>query len=424
MKESLLHFIWSHQKFFDRNFQTRNGVRLAVLHPGVVNSNQGPDFLDAKIYLDGLYWSGSVELHVNASDWYRHGHQCDSNYEGVILHVVWNFDMDVCYPNGNPIPTLELANYVQKDLLDQYQNRFKQLPNFISCEQHLSQFTTVEWLGWQDRLFVERMESRVSSIYELLKKHNNDWEAVLFVFLAKGFGLNLNGETFYEMALQIPIKRIRQLHKKTEDLEALFMGQLGLLNPPLKDAYQKNLFHRYQYLKIKFSLKKFCSIPVKFGRLRPPNFPTIRLAQLAQLYGSNSSLFQSMVDSPTLDEAFELFRVKASSYWVRHFNFGVRGKIQPKVITRTFFNLIVINTLLPIRFAYQSYLGKDGTQDLFEWASKIPSEHNRILNGFANLGVPIINASSSQSLIQLFKNYCSKKKCLKCRVGFQLMKTN
>ncbi|MEK9613403.1 MAG: DUF2851 family protein [Flavobacteriaceae bacterium] len=424
MKESFLHYIWSHQKFFNRNFQTQNGVSLAILHPGVPNPNQGPDFLDAKIYLDGLYWSGSVELHVNASDWYRHGHQKDSNYEGVVLHVVWNFDIDVCYPNGNAIPTLELADYVQKDLLDQYQNRFDQLPNFISCEQHISQFSAVDWLGWQDRLFVERMESRLISIHELLKKFHNDWEAVLFVFLAKGFGLNLNGETFYEMALQIPIKCIRQLHIKTEDLEALFMGQLGLLNSPLEDAYQKNLFHRYDYLKAKFHLKTFRSIPVKFGRLRPSNFPTIRLAQLAQLYSRNSSLFQSMVNCLSLDEAFELFRVQASSYWDQHFNFGVLGKIQPKVITRTFFNLIVINTLLPIRFAYQSYLGKDGAQDLFEWATQIPSEHNRILDSFTKLGVPIINASSSQSLIHLFKNYCSNRKCLNCRVGFQLMKCN
>ena len=175
MKESLLHFIWRFQKFSKSQLKTVDGKALEILFPGYLNTSGGPDFSEAKIYLDKLYWSGAVELHVCASDWFRHGHQKNAAYDNVILHVVWDFDSDVCYPNGQTIPTLDLSSYVSSTALENYQKTFLQKPKFISCEEHLSRFSKARWLSYQERLFVERMEGRVETIQQLLKEHKNDW---------------------------------------------------------------------------------------------------------------------------------------------------------------------------------------------------------------------------------------------------------
>ena len=229
MKEAFLHYLWRFQKFSKNNLTTTDLRRIAVLDPGTPNSGAGPDFFSAQIYSEELHWIGAVELHVLSSDWFRHGHQEDSNYDGVILHVVWENDSDVCYPNGNSIPTIQLRDFVSAEELELYKKTFLKKPLFVPCEKFMDQFLTANWLDWQERLLVERMEYRFDSIYTLLKDTKNDWEAVLFILLAKGFGLNQNGANFFSMAKQIPFSVIRHLNGKPENIEALLMGQLGLL---------------------------------------------------------------------------------------------------------------------------------------------------------------------------------------------------
>lgn len=423
MNESLLHYLWRFQKFSKSDLQTVDGQSLEILFPGHLNTLAGPDFSQAKIYLDQLYWGGAVELHMNASDWFRHGHQNDSAYDNVILHVVWNFDSDVCYPNGTPIPTLELSNYVAAETLDNYSSCFLKKPQFISCEKELGRFSSAKWLGFQERLFVERMEFRTQVINEQLEKSKNDWEAVFFVLLSKGFGLNLNGEAFYAMAASIPFKRLLQLRSDPLDLEALFMGQAGLLAHPLKGSYHNELFQRYSYIKSKYKLSINPAMRLHFARLRPPNFPTIRLAQLAQVYAKSAALFQAVVQESSLSNCYKLFDVEASGYWERHYNFEVESKPNPKRLSRRFFELLLINTLIPVRFAYAKYCGSLSEDSLFEWAAAVPAESNRILRKFRALEVPQINAVGTQSLLHLYKNYCKFKKCLSCQVGHELMKT-
>ncbi len=423
MKESLLHFIWRFQKFSKSQLKTVDGKTLEILFPGYLNTLGGPDFYEAKIYLDKLYWSGAVELHVCASDWFRHGHQKDAAYDNVILHVVWDFDSDVCYPNGQSIPALDLSSYVSSTALENYQKTFLQKPKFISCEEHLSRFSKARWLSYQERLFVERMEGRVETIQQLLKEHKNDWEAVLFVLLSKAFGLNVNGTAFFTMAQSIPFKRILQLRTDPLDLEALFMGQSGLLNLPFKGNYQEVLHERYHYIKTKFNFEKPRGIRVHFARLRPANFPTIRLAQLAQVYGKSAALFEAVVLQSTPQNCYSLFDVKAGSYWDTHYNFDSKSKLRPKKISRRFFDLLLINTLIPIRFAYAKYCGNSGVDSLFEWAATVPPENNRILSRFKAYEVPQVNAIGCQSILHLYKTYCKLKKCLSCQVGFELMKS-
>jgi len=424
MKEVFLHYLWRFQKFSQANLMTTDSRPIQVLDPGILNKGAGPDFLSAHIYLDQLHWNGAVELHVLSSDWYRHGHQKDPDYDGVILHVVWENDSDVCYTHGNPIPTLQLDDFVTDQEFQHYEKTFVKKPLFVPCEAFMEQFPTSNWLDWQERLLVERMESRLESIYSLLKATKNDWEAVLFVLLAKGFGLNQNGAIFFTMAQQIPFDRIRQLQGQPENIEALLMGQLGLLEGEAKDAYHLDLKKRYLYLKVKYQLVDCTHQKVCFARLRPANFPTIRIAQLAQLYSKNTALFQDLIQHKSVASSFELFSVAAGVYWDTHFNFAVVSKKGQKKITSSFFDLILINTLIPLRFAYANYLGKAGEADLFEWFAKIPHEKNSILRKFTDHRVPHIHAGASQSLLHLYKEYCQKKRCLSCRVGFYLMKSN
>ena len=390
MNESLLHFLWRFQKFTKSSLQTVNGESLEILFPGHLNSLSGPDFSEAKLYLDQLYWCGAVELHVNASDWFRHAHHTDSSYDNVILHVVWNFDSDVCYPKGTPIPTLELRNYVDEKVVENYNNNFRKKTQFIPCESQLTAFSSSKWLAFQERLFVERMEWRTRTIREALQQSKNDWEAIFFSVLAKGFGLNLNGNSFYAMAQSIPFKCVLQTRTDVLNLEALFMGQAGLLKLPQKGNYHAELYQRYQYLKSKYKLRINPLLKIHFARLRPPNFPTIRLAQLAQVYAKSAALFQAVVQGTSLSNYFEL---------------------------------LLINTLIPIRYAYANYCGKGVEDALFEWAASVPAENNRILSQFKALVVPQINAIASQALLHLHKNYCTFTKCLSCQVGYELMKT-
>ena len=390
MNESLLHFLWRFQKFTKSSLQTVNGESLEILFPGHLNSLSGPDFSEAKLYLDQLYWCGAVELHVNASDWFRHAHHTDSSYDNVILHVVWNFDSDVCYPKGTPIPTLELRNYVDEKVVENYNNNFRKKTQFIPCESQLTAFSSSKWLAFQERLFVERMEWRTRTIREALQQSKNDWEAVFFSVLAKGFGLNLNGNSLYAMAQSIPFKCVLQKRTDVLNLEALFMGQAGLLKLPQKGNYHAELYQRYQYLKSKYKLRINPLLKIHFARLRPPNFPTIRLAQLAQVYAKSAALFQAVVQGTSLSNYFEL---------------------------------LLINTLIPIRYAYANYCGKGVEDALFEWAASVPAENNRILSQFKALEVPQINAIASQALLHLHKNYCTFTKCLSCQVGYELMKT-
>jgi len=423
MNESLLHFLWRFQKFTKSSLQTVNGESLEILFPGHLNSLSGPDFSEAKLYLDQLYWCGAVELHVNASDWFRHAHHTDSRYDNVILHVVWNFDSDVCYPKGTPIPTLELRNYVDEKVVENYNNNFRKKTQFILCESQLTAFSSSKWLAFQERLFVERMEWRTRTIREALQQSKNDWEAIFFSVLAKGFGLNLNGNSFYAMAQSIPFKCVLQTRTDVLNLEALFMGQAGLLKLPQKGNYHAELYQRYQYLKSKYKLRINPLLKIHFARLRPPNFPTIRLAQLAQVYAKSAALFQAVVQGTSLSNCYELFKVEAGGYWKNHYNFDVESKPQPKTLNKRFFELLLINTLIPIRYAYANYCGKGVEDALFEWAASVPAENNRILSQFKALVVPQINAIASQALLHLHKNYCTFTKCLSCQVGYELMKT-
>ena len=422
MQEDFLHFLWRYQKFVSTNLKTTSGLPVIIEFSGTHNTLAGPDFLNGKLRIDGLLWNGPIELHLKASSWYHHRHHNDAAYDTVILHVVWEDDIEISLASGKLMPTLRLSDYVAADRINSYQSQFLKPSEFIPCEKIIQDFPTDSWQSWKERLFVERMEDKVTVVQDHLKETENDWEAVFFRMLCKGFGLNVNGQAFLAIAKSIPFKIIRKIRLDTLQLEALLMGQAGLLSENFEALYYVDLKNRYAFLKKKYQLKPIPLGSIKFSRLRPPNFPTIRLAQLAKLYTDQGAIFQRIIDTETPLKAAHYFKSSTSKYWKSHYNFGVESRPFEKKLSPRFFDLLLINTLLPIRFAYSQFQGLEGDRALFDWGSTIAAEHNSITTSFKVLGVPATSSLDSQSLLQLKKKYCDCKKCLSCALGFYFLK--
>lgn len=423
MKEDFLHYVWKFKKFDFLHAKTTNGEVLEIYQVGMHNQEQaGPDFFNAKIKIGAQLWAGNVEIHKRSSDWYAHHHEIDPAYDNVILHVVWEHDVEVYRKDNSPIPTLVLENIVQQNAINNYQNLLGIHANrWINCEPDFPDFTDFELNNWLERLYIERLEEKSKVINLILEQNANDWEAALFVMLAKNFGLNVNGEAFLSIARSIPFSVIRKINSLTQ-MEALLLGQAGLLYKPNEHPYYQLLKKEYEYLRHKFKLNHIGVLPISFFRLRPPNFPTIRLAQLAALYQRQKNLFQDLIHENKIKNIQKLFDLKASEFWDTHFNFENEVKSSPKRISKTLIDLIMINTLIPLQFAYAKYQGNVDPEKIFSLIKALPMEKNSISKGFNMLRPQTAkNALDSQALIQLKKQYCDKNQCLKCHLGLKLL---
>tara|TARA_R110002074_G_scaffold57077_1_gene140362 strand:- start:6794 stop:8071 length:1278 start_codon:yes stop_codon:yes gene_type:complete len=421
MREDLLHFVWMYRKYPINILETTSGERVMVESTGVHNHLSGPDFFNAKVELNGQLWAGNVEIHIKSSDWYVHNHQEDRNYDNVILHVVWDDDVSVFRKDGTQIPTLSLKQYISLELLETYQLLFDSRNyKFINCEKEFNEVDDFLRNNWLDRLFVERLEEKSVFINKLLESSNNDWEQVLFLMLLKTFGSKINGETFVELGKTIDFSLIRKLHQKPLELESLFLGQARLLDDEQEvDVHYKSLKKEYDFLKHKYQLNQPFKTP-EFFRLRPSNFPTIRLAQLSTIYATSNNLFHLIIeqDQPNISKVFNL---GTNDYWETHFNFGKTSKKSIKKISNSFLDLLMINTIIPLKFCYQRYQGNVNNESLLKMMMSIKKEENSIVANFRKLNVSIKDAKESQSYIQLYNEYCIKDKCLECAVGASLM---
>ncbi len=426
MTEALLQFVWQYQCFSDRALRLAGGQALRVLAPGTLNTLAGPDFANANLVFDDLQWRGSVELHLKASYWYRHQHQKDPNYDAVVLHVVWENDMEVVAKNGNPLPTLCLKPFVSEDFISRYHRIFEAKNRmFIPCEDALASFPNLKWQHWITRLYIERLDFKTAQIFSLLKQSKNDWEAVLFRLLAQNFGLNKNGDAFATMAASIPFRVVQKSSANLLQLEALLLGQSGLLSPKENAPnYLEVLQNEYNFLKRKYQLKKPIELQMHFIRLRPQNFPTIRLAQLARLYHEKNKLFEAVVAAQQPASLGWMKQLSVSPFWQSHYTFNPilsKPKKQLKKISTSFFDLICINTLVPLRFAYQQSQGKNAASAALHWMEQIAAEKNNVLTRFEQLGWQAKNALFAQGMLHLKKSYCNKKACLKCAIGHHLL---
>ncbi len=423
MKEDFLHYLWKFKKFDFLNAQTVDGEKLAIFQVGLHNQTQGgPDFFNAKIKIGEQLWAGNVEIHKKSSDWYAHHHETDPAYDNVILHVVWEHDVEIYRKDNSSIPTLTLKEIADKNALKNYAALLGiQSNRWINCEKDFSGFEDFTIENWLERLYIERLEEKSKVIEKILTKNANDWEATLFCMLAKNFGLNVNGEAFLSIAESISFAVVRKINEITQ-MEALFFGQAGILYQANDYPYFNKLKEEYTYLKRKFKLSRKGVFPISFFRLRPQNFPTIRLAQLAQLYVNQKRLFQELIAQEKLDKIEELFQIQASSFWDTHYNFKNEVKPRAKKITKSFIHLVLINTIIPLKFCYQQQNGKIDHENLFDLMRQLPAEKNTIIKGFNQLKPKTAkNAMDSQALIQLKKKYCDKNYCLQCSLGLKLL---
>ncbi|MES2575763.1 MAG: DUF2851 family protein [Bacteroidota bacterium] len=421
MKEDFLHYLWKFKKFDTLGLKTFNQEEITIINVGQYLELAGPDFFNAQIIIDNQKWAGNVEIHLKSSDWYVHNHERDEAYENVILHVVWEHDSEIFRKNNTEIPVLELKNYVDKETISNYQSLVTP-KSWIFCEKELSKIPQFTFKNWQERLLFERMERKSKPVFELLQQTNQDWEAVLFCLLAKNFGLNTNGEIFLKIVQSIPFSIIRKESFEVENLEALLLGTAGLLDMEKEDTYFRDLKFRYFYLLHKYQLDKKIVEPVQFFKHRPDNFPTIRLSQLANLYHIQRNLFSKISVSNSVAAIYDIFDVSTSDYWQSHYQFDKESPKKKKKLSRSFIDLIIINTIIPLQFAYARSQGKEIAEDLIQLLDEVTSEKNAVIDKFSSFGIKSKNAFESQSLLQLKNEYCNKSRCLECAIGMELLK--
>lgn len=421
MKEDFLHYVWQFKKFDTLNLKTVQGEDIVVVNTGQYLQLAGPDFFNAQLAIGSQKWAGNVEIHIKSSDWYHHSHEKDTAYDNVILHVVWEHDTEVFRKDNTEIPVLELKHYVSAETLNNY-NNLAVTKSWIYCEKELAHVDAFMFSNWKERLFFERLERKALPILELAKATGNDWEAVLFSFLAKSFGLNTNGETFYRMALSLPFSVVRREGFDFENVEALFFGRVGLLEDNHEDLYFKDLKSRYDYIYHKYRLDKVYVDPVQFFKHRPDNFPTIRLSQLAQLYHKHQNLFSKLTEGVSVEQIYNIFDIQVSPYWQTHYTFDKVSTKKRKSLTTSFVDLLIVNTIVPFRFAYERSIGKEDPEKLIAMLQAIKPEKNAIIDKFSQFNIEVKSAFDTQSLLQLKNEYCANKRCLQCAVGLELLK--
>ena len=418
MNERLLQYIWQFQHFAASELLTTSGEPVQILYQGQYNTNQGPDFSNAKIKVGVTTWVGSVELHIRATDWDKHQHQHDRNYDNVILHVVWEDD-----GWNYQVPVLELKGRVPGILLNRY-SLLMETAGFIPCGERISGISELSWKSWKDRILAERMERKSALVHRFLEQNGNHWEEAAWWIMARNFGIKVNADAFEAIARSLPVSLLAKQKHQLILLEALLQGQAGLLEEEKPaDKYYTLLRREYRFLQTKYLLRPV-TVPVHFLRMRPGNFPTVRLAQLAVLLFQSESLFAKIKETRSLEELKRFFDITANDYWHYHYSFDETSTYKPKKLGTVMLDNIIINTIAPLLFAYGSYHHEQEYKDrAIQWLEQTAAESNTITRSFQKLGVGNKNAFDSQALIELKQSYCDKKRCLECAVGAGLLRS-
>lgn len=425
MQERLLHFIWQFQYFNKKDLSTTGQEPINIIHPGFVNRNAGPDFLNAKIEIDGILWVGHVEIHVNSSDWTVHNHHLDPAYDNVSLHVVWENDKDVIRQDGTLVPAIELKHKARPSLLKKY-NELINNPEKTPCGSSFKDVKELTVISMIERSLMQRIEHKTEWIHQILEEKIGDWEEIAYQALAKNMGFKVNAESFFMLAQALPYKILSKHSNQYLQVEALLFGQAGFLDDENDDEYYRYLKKEYDFLSHKYGLKsyKLNLVQWKFLRLRPGNFPTIRLAQFAALLIKHHNIFSLMRDFSEKRQLEKALMAVQSDYWQEHYNFGKKAKRKNRGITREGAENIMINTTAPLLVAYGKAIDDQSFVDkAIQLLSEIPPENNHIMNMWKEMGVGIKNAVDSQGLLELFNDFCSRKRCIHCNIGMQLLQT-
>jgi len=418
MTEKLLQFIWQFRYFGLHDLYLESGENIFIIFPGHPNANQGPDFLYAKIKIEETTWIGNIELHLQTSQWKKHEHDEDKNYNNVILHVVW--ENDVLMPERN-IPTLVLQHRVSKLLLEKYKE-WMESPAIIPCKKNIQQVNDIVWLSWKQRLLVERLQRKSMIVQQYLKQNNDHWEETLWWLIAGNFGIKVNTVAFEAVARSISVQILAKHKNNIHQLEALLLGQAGLLDNDFTDSYPLMLKKEYLFLKGKYHLPGVYQ-NVHFLRMRPGNFPTIRLSQLAALIHGSSHLFSRIKEAKTIGEIKKLLAVTPNDYWHYHYVFDELSAFKKKTMGRQTIENIIINTIVPVLYTYGSlHIDEIYKSRSMEWLEGIAPEENAIIEKWKRIKMSPKNSFESQALLELNASYCDKKRCLECAIGNSLLK--
>lgn len=426
MSEYFLHYIWQFQYFDKLELLTSEGEEVKVFHPGYRNIHSGPDFYNARVRIGTMDWVGSVEIHINASGWVEHHHNIDPAYENVVLHVVWKNDKPVLRNDGSLLPVIELKGRVQERLLLQMKTLVNS-PEQIPCAQSFSRVSSLTVISAFDRMLIERLEAKSSVVLERLERNNHDWEETCYQLLCRNFGFKVNAEPFQQLSTSLPLKILLKHGDKLLHAEALLFGMAGFLDEELHDDFHRLLRREYKLLSAKYGLreKQMLKSQWRFLRLRPGNFPTIRIAQIASIFFHQKNLFSKLIAIPSSRELATIFSSVQSPYWTNHYRFSKTSKENVPALGESSIDNILINTVVPLLAAYSRW--KDDTRYLdraIRILHEISPEQNAITKLWAEPGIKSKSAFDSQALIELYSSYCQKRRCLECKIGSSLLTTS
>ena len=419
--ERLLHYVWKYKLYTATPLITTEGRPVQVIDPGMQNTDAGPDFFNAKIKIDGTLWVGSVEIHDKSSDWLLHHHDTDKAYDCVILHIIGFNDFQPVRTNGNPIPQMLLT--VPENILrsiDWLLYREAALP----CLDHITGIAPLHIACWMEALLSERLERKTHDIFLLLDAYQTDWNEVFYITLTRNFGFGVNNDAFERLAKSLPLRCIQKQRNRHLQIEAMLFGQAGMLEEENDDHYYRLLQREYDFLRHKFGLSPMEDFVFKNLRTRPVNFPYLKVAQLAALWVRYDTLFSAILEARSTGEIKKYFRIPPSGYWETHYHFRYASPRKEKTIGENALNILLINTVVPMLFAYGLHNKRpEYCERATRLLESIPPEKNTIVTTFYNAGITVRHAGDSQALIQLKREYCEKKKCLYCRIGFRMLKT-
>ena len=419
MRESILHYVWQHKLFTAQQLVTTEGEPVDVIDVGKHNTDAGPDFFNAKIRIGETLWAGNVEIHTRSTDWHRHSHHSDKAYNSVILHVVSEVDGEIFRADGAKIPQLELV--YPKHIAENY-DRLITEQKWIACEDKIAAVPGIVIESWKNALLTERLEQKMQAITTLLTESNQHWEEAFYITLARNFGFGTNSQAFESLAKSVPLSVLGKHKDQLLQLEAVLFGQAGLLTDEATDEYAERLKQEYSFMKAKFGLQPINASQWKLLRLRPDNFPHVRIAQFASLIHLSSKLFSKIVDKPEMEYLRSIFVCEPSDYWKRHYLFSHESPVRDKKLGTQSINVLLINTVVPFLFCYAQQKNNQTLKDkALQLLEQLPSERNAIITAWQKLGINSASAYDSQALLQLKKQYCDDKKCLRCRIGHKVL---
>lgn len=421
MKEELLHFIWNFRLLDLKGLKSVNGTPIKIFHQGELNKDAGPDFFNAKIEVDGIPLAGNIEIHVNSSDWKKHGHENDKSYDNLILHVVYNYDKAIEQNTKNNVEVLELKNYLDEKVIKKY-NSLVSSSYPLPCSKEISSVEELKMRSWLQRMLIERLESKTEYARQVFALTQNDLSQTLYLMLARNFGFKVNSEPFELLAKHLPLPVLLKHSSNLFQLEALVYGCAGFLNNTYKEKYVQQLQNEFEFLKNKYKLKELEVDLWKFLRLRPANFPTVRLWQFSMVIHKCPELFRNPENYNSVDTLHKAISHQDEGYFSEHYKLDGPKVPTIKGIGKNSIENIIINTMAPFLFFYGQQTGKEefieAAVECFEY---LPFEDNIKTRNFIKAGLKFRNAGESQGIIQLFDTYCKNSRCLECGVATNLL---